>query len=150
MNRITRIIGLSLVTIYLSATLFSLPSTAADTNPAPQTPPLERYTCYQVHAASLTYTYMGYFILQAGNKYVWGVGKAKPNKAGRYDYASTGIHFADGPLNGVKGQFETKKDGRHLLELKIQGEKQYASDDGISTWYCNCDAHDPDNGKIKQ
>lgn len=141
-------------TLFVAACLAGMPlwlsSAFAQAKPAPKVPPLERYTCYQVYAPSLTYTYMGYFTLQAGKKYVWGFGKGKPTGRGRYAFGSKGILFVDGPLKGVTGKFETKKDGRHLLELTIQGKKQYASDDGKITWYCNCDPHDPHNKKGKK
>lgn len=119
---------------------------SAQTNTAP---PLERYTCYQVYAPSLTYTYMGYFQLLPGNKYTWGYGSGKATSVGSYNYSTKGMLFTGGKLNTIYGTFETNKKGRHVFDLKIKGKKLYASDDGIITWYCNCDEHDPYNKKAK-
>lgn len=149
LGNVKRTIESSLCGVCVSMSLLFALNGLAHAKPASKTPPLERYTCYQVYAPSLTYTYMGYFTLQAGQKYAWGFGKAKPTGRGRYWFDSKGIRFIGGPLKGVTGKFETKKDGRHLLELTIQGKKQYASDDGKITWYCNCDPHDPYNKKRK-
>jgi hypothetical protein len=142
-DKFKRKIEIVLVAAFISATPLGMPQAVAEPRLTLKTPPLERYTCYQVYAPSLTYTYMGYFILQAGKQYAWGVGKGKTTKRGRYSFDAQGIRFVDGPLKGVTGRFETKKNGRHLLELTIQGEKQSAGDDGKITWYCNCDPHDP-------
>lgn len=141
MRNIKRRITILLFAVCVLATPVYMTGVAAYSNPAPDTPPLERYTCEQVHAPSLTYTYMGYFTLQAGKKYVWGTEDAKPSGRGTYTFDSKGILFAQGPLNGITGQFETQKDGSHLLELTIQGKKQYPDDDGKITWYCSCDKH---------
>lgn len=132
---------------YVSTAFVGANSFVAQAAPAQKELPLERYTCYQLYAPSLTYTYMGYFVLQPGKKYMWGFGKAKPTGRGRYTYGTKGILFVDGPLKGIKGTFETMKDGRHNIELKIQGKKQYARDDGIITLQANCDEHDPDDAK---
>lgn len=132
----------------VAAAPFCLAAAAAPATP--KAPPLERYTCYQVYAPSLTYTYMGSLVLQAGNKYAWGFDKAKPTARGRYTYGPRGIAFVGGPLKGITGKFETGKDGRHTLELTIQGEKKYPSDDGKITWYANCDPHDPYEKKGKK
>lgn len=68
-----------LLAVCFSATLIPVPAAIAGDKPALSAPPLERYTCYQVYAPTLTYTYMGYFVLQPEKKYVWGFGKAKPD-----------------------------------------------------------------------
>lgn len=146
MKKIKRKFGILLTAACVFATPVRMPSAFAEPKAAIKSPPLERYTCYQIYAASLTHTNMGYFILQAEHKYAWGFGKGKPTKYGHYAFDDKGIHFTDGPLKGnVKGTFETTKKGWHRFELKFQGKKQYASDDGIITWYCDCDAHDPYN-----
>jgi len=149
MQKVKRKIEILLVAACVSVIPLCMPDAFAQSKAALKNPPLERYTCYQVYAPSLTYTYMGYFILQAGNKYAWGFGKDKPTKQGRYTFDTKGIRFVDEPLKDVTGKFETEKNGRHSIELTIQGKKQYASDDGKLTWYCNCDPHDPDNKKNK-
>ena len=108
-------------------------------------PPLEEYTCYQIHAVSLAYSYSGYIILKPGNKYIWGFAANKSDgKLGKYSFDSKGVHFINGKLADVNAIFETRENGRHLIELHIVGEKQYASDDGITKVYCNCYKHDPD------
>ena len=147
--KIKRKIKILFVAAWVSVIHLCLPSAFAQSKDPLNNPPLERYTCYQVYAPSLTYTYMGYFILQAENKYAWGFGEAKTTKQGRYTFDTKGIRFVDESLRDVTGKFETEKNGRHSLELKIQGKKQYPSDDGKLTWYCNCDPHDPDNKKNK-
>ena len=141
MQIIKRKIVASIFAVGLFATALTVSPALSAT--ATKTPPLERYTCYQIYAPSLTYTYMGYFVLQPGKKYAWGFGKAEPSGCGRYTFDAKGLRFVDGPLKNIRGKFETKANGRHLLELKIQGKKLYPSDDGILTWYANCDAHDP-------
>lgn len=150
MYKIKRKIKILLVAACVSVIPLFMPIAFAQSKVAVRSPPLERYTCNQVYAASLTHIYMGYFILQADNKYAWGFGKGKPTKQGRYSFDTKGIRFVDEPLRDVTGKFETEKNGRHSLELTIQGKKQYASDDGKLTWYCNCDPHDPDNTKDKK
>ncbi|MDQ2687120.1 MAG: hypothetical protein M3Y28_04560 [Armatimonadota bacterium] len=151
METIRRTVGFCWAAACLVAALLLTPTAqAADSGAARQAPPLEHYTCYQVHAASLTYTYMGNFALQPGHKYAWGFDRAKQTQHGHYAADAKGVRFLDGPLKGFKGKFETEKDGRHNIELKIQGKKEYASDAGIITWYCNCDEHDPyDKGRKK-
>lgn len=140
---------IAVFSIAIAMAAVSLSAVGAETKKA-KTPPLERYTCHQVYAPSLTYTYMGHFTLKAGNKYAWAFGKSKDVKSGRYSYdAAKGIRFIDGPLKDIKGTFETGKDGRHTFDMKIQGEKKYESDDGILTWYGNCDPHDPYEKKKK-
>ena len=145
MHNIQKRFGALFALTCVVAASVSANSFVAQAAPAQKEPPLERYTCYQLYAPSLTYTYMGYFTLQPGKKYAWGFGKAKPTGRGRYTYGAKGILFVDGPLKGIKGTFETIKDGRHNIELKIQGEKKYPSYNGIITWTANCDKHDPDD-----
>lgn len=119
----------------------------AQSKPTLKTPPLERYTCYQVYAPTLTYTYMGYFVLQPGNKYIWGFGKGKSQSTvrgkGRYTFDAQGIHFVDGPLKAINGAFTIQDKGRHNLKLKVPIEKPYPEHSGFATWTCNCEQHDP-------
>lgn len=90
---------------------------------------------------------MGYFVLQAGNQYVWGFGKGAGagtvRGKGHYAFDGNGIHFTDGPLKGIQGEFHTKADGRHNITLKVPVKKPYAKHSGKVTWTCNCDRHDP-------
>lgn len=97
-----------------------------------------KYTCYQVfiHPSSLpSYTHMGYVTLLPQNKYQY---RQQADKRGNYAFGPGDVvRFVDGPLKGVGAKFETKKSGRHLLELTFR------LDDGKQAkQYCNCQEHE--------
>ena len=86
---------------------------------------------------------MGFFKLARDGRYHWRYGAPEDAKvlgAGRYKASAKGVAFLSGPLKGVPGAYEKKKDGRHYVELTYNTKTPDKKDDIAQ--YCNCDEHE--------